>query len=131
MTAQTAISADRRTRTRGLSYWLLLLSILVHGLIPAGSPLEASRGSAFSAWTADVSTAPRPQVLGLKQAQLSSSDDRGGRGDDPADTPHAILPPSLPRLQPPAGASETERPAAVGAGAAGAASFDARAPPAL
>lgn len=46
-----------RDRTRILSAWLLLLSILVHALVPVGSPLVRGWGSAFSAGTVDVSLA--------------------------------------------------------------------------
>lgn len=41
-----------------LAAWLLLLAILTHALLPLGAPWARTSGSAFSASTVEVSTAP-------------------------------------------------------------------------
>ncbi len=41
-----------------LAAWLLLLTVLTHALLPLGAPWTRTSGSAFSASTVEVSTAP-------------------------------------------------------------------------
>ena len=112
-----------------LTLWLLLASILFHALIPVGSPLEPTTGSAFSASTVEVALAPgrKPQLD--KQVQL-----KAGEGDarwlDAGSRDAAILP-QLPAPVPAAHDRTLPAPPRVIAfvDRAGAASFQPRAPP--
>jgi hypothetical protein len=55
--AKTVLGAARDYKWLLLP-WLLLAAIFAHALLPVGSPLFRSNGSAFSASTVDVSLAP-------------------------------------------------------------------------
>lgn len=57
--------------SKGFVVWigLILSAILVHALLPVGSPLQRSTGSPFSATTVEVSIAPS-----RKNAQLEAED---------------------------------------------------------
>ena len=119
---------DRRAGMQALSLWLLLLSILTHALIPTGSPLQRTAGSAFSATTSEVSLAPRRQ-LATDQAELRN----GSRGsDEGAGSPEPeTLSASAPAIVPPAIAPSgvVLRGFDFIGDPGGAAPFDARAPP--
>ena len=127
--------ADRLTLDRGwarmqmLTLWLLLGSIFAHALIPVGSPLKPTTGSAFSASTLEVALAPGRKPQFDKQVQL-----KAGEGDarwPDAGSPDAAILPQLPALVP--AAYDQTRPAPPRVVAlvdrAGAASFQPRAPP--
>ncbi|QAY76039.1 hypothetical protein [Sphingosinicella sp. BN140058] len=63
-----------------MAFWLLLASILAHALLPVGSPLARTSGSAFSASTADVSLgASRDEAL-AEAIVVSRSPDGDGFG---------------------------------------------------
>jgi hypothetical protein len=42
-----------------MTLWLVMAAIFTHALLPTGSPVQRSAGSAFSASTIDVTTIPR------------------------------------------------------------------------
>jgi len=51
-----------------VTVWLLLATILVHALLPGGSPIRRTSGSAFSAATADVSLGPSRRTGDVTQS---------------------------------------------------------------
>ena len=53
--------------------WLTLAAVLVHALLPVGSPVVRTVGSPFSSATVDVSTAPARRLLQAKEVR---TDDR-------------------------------------------------------
>ena len=57
--------------------WLLLAAILTHALIPVGSPLARTSGSAFSATTLDVSLAPRKGEEALRTGSADADRNDG------------------------------------------------------
>ena len=117
-------------RTRGVALWLLLLSIFTHALVPAGSPLQRTSGSAFSASTVEVSLAPSRKSLEAQQAAQAAGDEEGGTGAASADADGVPAPsPSLARPSFEAAARPAPEPAFLSE-SGGAASFQARAPPA-
>lgn len=66
-----------------MAFWLLLASILAHALLPVGSPLARTSGSAFSATTAEVALSPsREDALsdGVAAARPSTDTGDGHRG---------------------------------------------------
>jgi hypothetical protein len=122
-------SGGGTVRVQALALWLLLLSVLTHAVLPApGSPLNRTQGSAFSAWTAEVSLAPKRKSLPGEEIGTAV---RGGHGpDDPALAEPAValaaIPAAAPFYAPRSPAAPA--PAARTAGA-GSAPFAARAPP--
>lgn len=76
----------RRRGTRSILRWLVLATIFAHALLPVGSPLVRTSGSAFSATTAEVSLAPsrKGKAAVAKREQQPSSDEPsdGGGGID-------------------------------------------------
>jgi hypothetical protein len=125
-------SPGREARIHGTALWLLLLSIVTHAFLPAAAAAQKSvPGSAFSAGTSEVSLASRRAPLPSRLAQLRSGDDEGsaaGGGADDALVAEAPLPPALPL---PAGGGPVRLPLSSLPADGGAASFAARAPPAL
>ena len=68
-----------------MAFWLLLASILAHALLPVGSPLARTSGSAFSATTAEVALSPsRDEVLSQGVAAARPSSDTGDGHCPPA-----------------------------------------------
>jgi hypothetical protein len=67
-----------------MTLWVLLASILVHALLPAGSPLVRTTGSAFSATTAEVSLGPSRKDAMSEAAAATRSPDGPGDGYGPA-----------------------------------------------
>lgn len=66
--------ADIRARERGnrtfvFSLWILLATILGHALVPVGSPMARTAGSAFSASTADVALGTSRREAGSRTGQ--------------------------------------------------------------
>ena len=121
-------SCSETSRVEVLALWLLLLSIFTHAIIPAGSPLHRTTGSAFSASTAEVSLAPKRKALADEQVQLEASGDGASEGSgppDPLDLRIAFR--AVPLLGIPQSRIALE--AAVATLAGGAAFFLARAPP--
>jgi len=60
------------------AFWLVMVAILAHALIPVGSPIQRTNGSAFSVSTVDVSIAPkRRQLHERKIVPASARDDHG------------------------------------------------------
>lgn len=57
--------------------WLLVATIAFHAVVPTGSPLVRTSGSAFSATTADVSLAPKRKD-GSAQQNVELPDDGSG-----------------------------------------------------
>jgi hypothetical protein len=118
---------------RGMTLWLLLLSIFAHALVPIGSPLQRTAGSAFSAFTADVSTVPTRRPLREETGARQSAGNSGESGADSGSADAGPLPPSAPAVS--ARAVGAALPAAaappVPLPGGGAASFQARAPPSL
>lgn len=64
------VHSVRRFRPARLLAGLLLLAAVLQATAPAYSPLEAARGSAFSASTADVALAPARQPDAARHAPL-------------------------------------------------------------
>ncbi len=70
-----------KTKLAGL--WLLLAAIFVHALVPVGSPVFRSAGSAFSASTSDVSLPPSRKLT--KEAAARQEEGRSERdGSSPS-----------------------------------------------
>lgn len=116
-----------------LFLWLSLATILTHALLPLGSPLVRGSGSAFSAYTSEVSLGSRSAPAKAKRqsgalAEPNESPDSGVVSADDLDgAPPAIAPPpdAVPRSQ---RASQAPPPLLVLEPAAS--PFHARAPPA-
>lgn len=71
-------SAPRAAAARLVApLWLLLAAILTHALIPVGSPLARTSGSAFSATTLDVSLAPRKGEEALRTGSADADRNDG------------------------------------------------------
>lgn len=127
---RSVASLDRELRVQVLPFWLLLLSIFTHAILPAESPLQRVSGSAFSVSTAEVSLAPQRKSRTVEQAPLSAGDDEklesaGGGSDPPFDAAATGAPVRFDIRRPsPAGVAQP-----AGATARGAAPFQARAPP--
>lgn len=123
---------DGKAWRQGLAFWLLLLSIFTHAIVPAGSPLHRTPGSAFSATTAEVAIAPKRKSSASEPAQAGASDEGDSNGSGAAGDPPVQ---SLGAAALPAWSAEP----ATGPWAAipsrravdGAAAFSARAPPSL
>lgn len=116
---------------QGLAFWLLLLSILTHAVVPAGSPLQRISGSAFSATTAEVAIAPKRKSAASEQVNSGLSDEGRSEGAGAEDPP--LLPSAAPASTSWTARFETGpwpvvpfRPSEGGAAA-----FSARAPPPL
>lgn len=127
-----AFQSEGRGWRQGLALWLLLLSILTHAVVPAGSPLVRTSGSAFGATTAEVAIAPKRNTAGGEQSAQTGSDQgsaegAGTAGDPPARPAASPASPPWPidRARPPFPAYSTRTPDG------GAASFSARAPPSI
>ena len=127
-----ATALDGKAWRQGLAFWLLLLSIFTHAVVPAGAPLHRTPGSAFSATTAEVAIAPERNSAATGQAQPGAGDEGDSKGsgasDDPPFTSFAAGVPSL-RLAEAATISWPALPTPRLGG--GAASFSARAPPSI
>jgi hypothetical protein len=123
---------DGKAWWQGAAVWLLLLSIFTHAVVPAGSPLHRTPGSAFSATTAEVAIAPKRKSADTEQAQPGSGDEGGSQGSGASDDPPAALQ-AHSAFASPFHASEPRHRLAFASLRAdgGAASFSARAPPAL
>lgn len=80
---EAQLSGARRIRIA--TAWLLLALILLHALLPLGSPLARASGSAFSAATVEVSLAPPRGSEILEDARAAApGDGEGGPGGPPA-----------------------------------------------
>lgn len=63
--------------------WLSIATALGHAVVPAGTPFEKNSGSAFSAWTTDVSLGPVRTATGLlKRAEAAGGQDDTAFGPD-------------------------------------------------
>lgn len=67
--------------------WLLLVSIAAHAMLPVGSPMVRSKGSAFSATTFEVAITPKRKARTNREALVEANrhDDkilRAGTGGD-------------------------------------------------
>lgn len=73
--------------------WLSIATVFAHAVLPIGSPLTRSSGSAFSASTSDVSLGPaRRGALG-KHEKLSIAPGEPSDGPSaPADFPIGLIP---------------------------------------
>ncbi|MFN3388989.1 MAG: hypothetical protein ACK40O_08650 [Allosphingosinicella sp.] len=69
--------------------WLILATVFAHALLPVGSPLVRTSGSAFSATTADVSLAPSRKDKAAASDEQHRSPAEDGRDD--ADGPDTDL----------------------------------------
>ena len=76
---------------QGLAFWLLFLSIFTHALVPAGSPLHRTSGSAFSATTTEVAIAPKRKPLSAKEVQSGAGDEGSSEGAGGTDDPLLTL----------------------------------------
>ena len=115
---------------QGLALWFLLLSILTHAVVPTGSPLQRSSGSAFSATTAEVAIAPKRKEAGRERAEAAGGDEGRSEGAGAGDPP--LL---LPAAAPFAPSGDAPRSPSIAGPAlpaeSGAAAFSARAPPTI
>lgn len=126
---ETTARSEETVRTRALALWLLLFSIFTHALVPIGSPLQRANGSAFSAFTSEVSLSPDRKAQARQQRQLQ---DAGGEGSDGGDPSGDDLARAAPAALAPQLAQQSRfaaAPAAEPAAEGGAAAFDARGPP--
>lgn len=110
--------------------WLLLAAIGTHAMLPVGSPLARSSGSAFSAATADVSLGPqRRQVAGQAEFGQDLLANRGSGSSGGSDVPllplAAVFSPPLP-VEPRASAPLPDDPFVESSATS---AFRARAPP--
>ena len=92
-TATAQAAQQKRQQTPLAALWLILAAIFAHALLPVGSPMDRTFGSAFSATTFDVSLAPRGEASTLLVQQETGSS-AGLGGPDPALSPAAVLPTS-------------------------------------
>lgn len=80
------MEAARRSPLCTLWLWLILVTVFAHALLPVGSPLVRTSGSAFSATTADVSLAPsRKDKAAVSDEQHPSSAEDGSSDEDDPD----------------------------------------------
>ena len=88
----------RRHRTYLICFWLSLVTVFTHAVLPLGSPLARSAGSAFSAFTADVSLVPsRRGQSGKLKKQLSMAAEDSLSATSIEVDPSAGLPSIAPR----------------------------------
>lgn len=90
-----------------VSLWLLFATIVFHAVVPTGSPLTRTAGSAFSATTSDVVLAPKRKDRLTEQKMEGRKSDSGedgataGKAFEPAgwrsneERPAAILLPAI------------------------------------
>ena len=123
---------DGKAWRQGLAVWLLLLSIFTHAVVPTGSPLQRTSGSAFSASTAEVAIAPKRKTVRTEQAELSDADAASSEGAGSGDrSPLPVEDESFPRSGIAREATLVFGTAWVGVPKGGAAPFSARAPPTI
>ena len=74
------MSGIRRNGVGIFPLWALILTIFAHALLPTGSALVRTPGSAFSASTSDVSLAPsrKTAIAAARQDQLPDGDSGAG-----------------------------------------------------
>lgn len=121
-----------KTWRQGLAFWLLFLSIFTHALVPAGSPLHRTSGSAFSATTAEVAIAPKRKPLAAKEVQPGAGDEGSLEGAGGADDPPLPLSGGTPPAFRPSDPAQTLWPTVSSRSLdGGAAPFSARAPPSV
>lgn len=108
--------------------WLLLAVILAHAVAPLGSPVRAASGSAFSAFTSDVSLGPSRPAPQEKERRYQKA---SGGADNPGDQAAALAVPSTPldQSRPPAGEAAIAGPPLLRSHRLLARSLGARAPP--
>lgn len=129
MAQQVASSGNNSTRVPLLAYWLLLLSIFTHAVIPVGFPLQRTAGSAFSAATADVSLVPTRKSFRTEEGQLATGGKASRDGNAPSGdgaitaASAALVGPALHALGPAPVLPASDGPSG------GAAPFKARGPP--
>lgn len=111
-----------------LFLWLTAATVLAHALVPVGSPLTRTAGSAFSASTTDVAVRP-----GKKRAPSEAACETRSAGDEGCASEGASAPALVAQLANPApphgsssGFSRTESTTAPSSQAF---AFRARAPP--
>ena len=77
------MSGVRRKRIGIFSLWALIVTIFAHALLPTGSALARTPGSAFSASTSDVSLAPsrKASVAATRQDQPTDGDSGAGANE--------------------------------------------------
>ena len=75
-----------------VALWLILATVFLHALLPVGSPMSRTVGSAFSATTVDVSLAPNRNGASTLIAQQEAISNVGLGGPDPVRLPAALLP---------------------------------------
>jgi hypothetical protein len=126
-----SVSAGKALR-QGAALWLLLLSILTHTVVPAGSPLVPTSGSAFSAATAEVAIPPKRETASSEQAVAGGGEDGGSKGGSLADDPPAPFPAEAASIPwPPERAKSPSPEPWTTDRKGGAAPFSARAPPSI
>lgn len=122
---------DGKAWRQGLALWLLLLSILTHAVVPAGSPLQRGAGAAFSAAGAEVAIAPDRRTPGAGRAGLTVAEEGSPEGAGVGDDPQS--PVASGRFQGLSAAHEAKvaGPPPTRPARGGAAPFSARAPPSI
>ena len=121
---------SQRARSSLAWLWLVVASIFVHALLPAGSPLVRTAGSAFSVSTSDVSLPPVRKFRSAErdgQEGLTAKDERASSGLDLIFLLPVVASPRSPLLA--IGKRLPVRARAAAIPAAPARAFNARAPP--
>ena len=74
----------RRSTINPMLVWLVLATIFVHALLPTGSPLLRTSGSAFSVTTMEVSLAPsrKDKAAEQEEHQRAPGESPGDSDDD-------------------------------------------------
>jgi len=93
------LGSARQSWTHLGCLWLLLITVFAHAVIPTGSPLARSQGSAFSISTTDVSLAPKRRAEAKGAPGPAAPDDalagpHGPSGEAAVAASVAALPPS-------------------------------------
>ena len=123
------MTAAPHRRTSHALLWLALAIIFTHALVPTGSPLRKSSGSAFNPFTAEVALGPkRADTPGKERHAPAISSAGDGIDLSQVEPPSAVALFNL-AYEPRASGASSSRPALAPSGRPGRRAFEARAPP--
>ena len=91
------MTAASRQWLRDLSLWLALVVVLTCALCSFGSPVRASTGSAFNAFTRDVAIGPRTARTEKHRRETAATSGGAGQTLAPTASAVALVPPSVAR----------------------------------
>lgn len=86
-TATAQAARQKRQQPPLIALWLVLATIFAHALLPAGSPMSRTFGSAFSATTLEVALAPARSEASTLLVRQEVGSNAGLGGPDPALSP--------------------------------------------